>query len=183
MADEFLSTMDMVKHYKLNIEDYETFYNSMTEREREALINYAGNDYEEINRSLRLGQPTDDAVTLMNLFKRAPKVNRQLEVFRAVTYSDEYPEPPDGDYVFRGIVSTTFDSEMSNAPLDEDSTVLLITVNPGVRAILWNEMGEMELMLPDGIVGGIDTFDDMDDYSRAYDELTTYNTKHVWIEA
>lgn len=180
MADEFSWTMELIEQYNLNKEEYGEFFNSMTKRELEALVNYSGDGYEEINRSLRQGRPTDDAVALMNLFKRAPKIDQELTVFRAVTYNDEYPEPPYGDYIFKGIVSTTFDEELSGTPLDEDSTVLIITVSPGVRAIPWNEMGERELMLPDGIVGEIT--EAMDGYYRSYHDPDEYNRKDVWIK-
>lgn len=126
------------------------FISTLTDEKQQALVNYTGDSYMEINNSLRQHVPTADAIKLLDIFNTAPVLQYELEVYRAI---DAKYLPADGlQHVFLGFMSTTPDSSLDNAPVDENSAVLEIIVPAGIAAIPWNEMSEEEIILPHGMV-------------------------------
>lgn len=149
-------TKRFIKDIGLN-DDYIAFIESLTDQEINILMEYTGDEYYNINQSLRIDQPSDQAKILINLFSRAPRLKKDLTLFRSVDYDDEYPEPDDGNYRFKGFVSTTYDPELKGAPLSQESTILVIAVPIGTHVIPWNEMSEQEIILPHDTYGVIES--------------------------
>lgn len=144
-------TKRLIKQKRLGNE-FLQFIEELEPTEVQAIADYV-EDYEELNKELRSGGVTSRARQLMDIFAKAPVLPRDMTLYRTVVYDRDYPEPADGEYTLKGFVSTVTNADLKGAPIEENSTVLVISVPAGVPVIPWGEMGSSEMLLPHGIKG------------------------------